>query len=133
MWACPNGTLMSSKTWLKRAGGLKGDFSMDLQGNATQAMGFNDCIIEGDAVLNQSEEAKGVENPGTNLRLNEVTTGMLGKTVDTAVAVTQFAVGATIGMGQITLGTVSRMFMDATETLNKQFNGLVNRVLGVRG
>ena len=72
-------------------------------------------------------------NPIADVKLNELAAGMLGKTVDTAVAVTQLAVNIPIGIAQTTLESVSRWFANVTEGVSKQFNATVNRIFGVKG
>ena len=69
-------------------------------------------------------------NTSTNVGLNEIAAGTLNKTVDTTVAVAQFAVGATIGIGQLTLGSANKLFIDGTDGINKQFSSMVNRIFG---
>ena len=91
-------------------------------------------MFAGEARINRSDEVYVTERtPGVNIKLNEVAAGMLGKSVDAAVTVTQFAVGTALGIGQITLGTVNKWFADGTESINRQFNAMVNRIFGVRG
>ena len=83
---------------------------------------------------------EGFQTSGTNhnpevpeIRLNELAAGALTKTVDTAVAVTQFAVGVPVGMAQITLEGANQLFKDGTETINSQFKSMINRIFKVRG
>ena len=82
-----------------------------------------------EGTLNSFQEA----NPFAEIKLNELTAGILGKTVDTAVAVTQLAVSIPIGIAQITLESAGKWFSSGTEGVNKQVNATVNRIFGVKG
>jgi hypothetical protein len=91
-----------------------------------------DVIINDvDGALTEENQAQATA-PVMNIALNEVAAGALTKTVDTAVALSQFAVNTTIGIGQITLGSISGLFNSGTEALNTQFGNMVNRIFGVR-
>jgi hypothetical protein len=69
---------------------------------------------------------------GLDIRLNEVAAGALCKAVDTAAAITQFAVSVPIGIGIVTLDSVGKWVANGSESVSTQFNTLVNRVFKVR-
>ena len=108
--------------------------------NQTEAIQSHEIgsMAAGEAAINQCEEMESMEIhqqrtvSGTDIRLNEVAAGMLNKTVDTAVAVTQLAVNIPIGVGHITLDSINKLLVGGPEVVNTQFNALINRVFGVR-
>ena len=102
-----------------------------------QASGYGSIAVN-DAGINQSDDMENMENctattSGSHIKLNELAAGALCKTVDTAAAITQFAVNIPIGIGLVTLGSVSKWVADGTEGISTQFNALVNRVFKVKG